>query len=1202
MKLFEILKFELQYRAKRPATYIYFAILFVMCFVAVTTDVVRIGGGVGQVKENAPINIATMMIIISVFGCLISSAVMGVAILRDFDHQTESILFTTPIKKLDYLFGRFLGSFLALLFIMSGMMFGFMLGYLMPWRDTEKLLPYDITTYVQPFLLYIVTNAFITGSLFFSSGALSRKMLVIYTQGMILLVLYIGGINFAQDLDNKELVALLDPFAFTTVNIETQYWTIAEQNSYQVGMGGLILQNRMIWLGVALIFLLVTYYGFSFNVVRKSLFKKKTNLIEDYDYSQVKTNIPEVTTQSGLSAYLDQFRKQTVFYFKLIINELPFQGILIAGLMMTILNSFFMDSNLYGTKAYPTTYSVIELLQQFDLFFLIIVVFYSAELVWKERAVKINLIQDALPVPDFIGVVSKFLAMIMLYLVLLTLLMLTGMAIQAAYGYYQFELPQYLTSLFVHRMTWLVLFTLLSFFVHSIVNHKFLGIALLVAFFIVVGLLDTWGLEHRMFEFGSTGMGAYSDMNAYGHYLTPFGWFGIYWFGLAVFLFGMAVFFAVRGADAAFKHRWQMGKLRFTKPLQIFSFSGIIIFLLAGSYIYYNANVLNEFVSSKQVERLKADYEKVLKEDYQWVKQPKIQTVNLQVDIYPKERDFDVEGFYTLVNRQNEALDEVYVQHSSNAEMEIIELRFDRETTLIKDHHRFGFYIYQLNNSLIPGDSLRMDFKGEFRTKGFKEGGPTDQVAFNGTFFNNGFFPTIGYDENNELSDDDERKDHDLPEKERAMKRTDPKGTSMSFFGPSSDGIDFEIVMSTSKDQIAIAPGYLQRQWQENDRNYFHYQMDVPMVNFYSMMSARYEVTSDGWRSPNGNEVKLEIYYHRGHEYNLDRMMKSMKHSLDYFSSNFSPYQYRQMRIMEFPRYSQFAQSFANTVPYSEGIGFILNVEDEDVDIAYYVTAHEMAHQWWGHQLRPANTQGAAMLSETLSQYSALMVMKQAYPEEQIRKFLKEELDRYLRGRSLEQKKEMPLELVESQNYIHYRKGSLVMYALQDYIGEDSVNIALRRFLEEWQGRIDRYPTTISFNKHIRAVTPDSLQYLITDLFETITLFENKAENVTYVKQGDQYQVSLELSSSKLRADSLGNETEIKLEDWIDIGVYTDNSKDEDSLIYLNKHPITDNEYTIELLVDTKPTKAGIDPLIKLIDRHPDDNVKLAQEAENAGD
>ena len=298
---------------------------------------------------------------------------MGVAILRDFDHQTESIMFTTPIKKRDYLFGRFLGSFLVLLFIMSGMMFGFMLGDLMPWRDAEKLLPYDITTYLQPFLLFIVTNALITGSLFFGSGALSRKMLVIYTQGMILLVLYIAAINFTNDLENKQLLALLDPFGFTTINIETEYWTIAEQNGNQIGWHGLILANRLIWLAVAGLFLTITYFGFSFNVVRKSLFRSKLITDESYDYSDASTEVPEVTQHTGASAHLKQLLIQTWFYFKMVMKELPFQGILLAGLMITILNSFFLNTSLYGTKAYPTTYAVIEMLQQFDLFFLIII-------------------------------------------------------------------------------------------------------------------------------------------------------------------------------------------------------------------------------------------------------------------------------------------------------------------------------------------------------------------------------------------------------------------------------------------------------------------------------------------------------------------------------------------------------------------------------------------------------------------------------------------------------------------------------------------------------------------------------------------------------------------------------------------------------------------------------------------------------------
>jgi ABC-type transport system involved in multi-copper enzyme maturation permease subunit len=1194
MNIIEIILFELRYRIKRPATYIYFAILFLMCFLAVTTDSVRIGGGVGQVKENAPITIASMMLIISVFSCLITSAVMGVAILRDFEHQTESMLFTTPIKKRDYLMGRFLGSFIVLIFILSGMMFGFMLGDLMPWRDAEKMLPYNINSYLHPFFLLVVPCSFSTAALFFGSGAISRKMLVIYTQGMLLLVLYITALNFANDTDYKELVAIVDPFAVTTLNIETEYWTIAEQNSNQIEWSGRLWTNRLLWFGLSIVFIVVTYFSFSFNVVRNSIFKKKTTSDESYDYTESQTKLPSVTQKTGIKTYIKQLRLQTVFYTRMVYGELPFQGILLAGLMLTILNSFFLGTSLYGTRAHPTTYSVIELLDGFNLFFLILIVFYSAELVWKERSIKFSTIHDSMPVPDFVGMVSKFLAMAMIFILLLTLLMITGMGIQMAYGYFDFDLSQYFTSLFVHRMSWLLLFTLLAFFIQAVVNNKFLGIALMVVFFITIDLFDTWGLEHRMFEFGSTGMGSYSDMNSYGHYTTPFGWFNLYWFGLAIFFFGLAVFFSVRGAETAIKHRWRIGKLRFTKPLMIFSFSGIIVFMLSGGFIFYNTNVLNEYRNSEAVEKLQADYEKTLKATYEWAPQPKIKTVNLNLDIYPAKRSFHVDGFYSLVNKTKNDIKEIYVQLSSNSDITVNAVAFDREVTANEDNKRFNFIIYSLTEPLVPGDSTIMNFDADFITSGFKEGGSVTQVVFNGTFFNNGFFPSIGYDGSNELGSDDTRKDNDLPEKERQLRRSNPIGTSMSFFGPTSDGIDFEIIMSTDENQVAIAPGYLQKEWKEDNRSYYHYKMDVPMVNFYSMMSANYELQKDTWQSDSGQVVDLEIYYHKGHEYNLDRMMSSMKKSFDYYSTNFSPYQYRQMRIMEFPRYSTFAQSFANTVPYSEGIGFILDVDEEDVDMAFYVTAHEMAHQWWGHQLQPANTRGGAMLSETLSQYSALMVMKQEYPQELMQKFLKEELDRYLNGRSLEQKKEMPLELVESQGYIHYRKGSIIMYALQDFIGEDSVNSALKRLINDWNDRTDLYPTTKAFNQRIREVTPDSLQYLITDMFETITLFENKAEEITYSSIGDEYEVTLKLNSRKLRADSVGNETEIPINDWIDIGVFTMDSEGEDSLVYLKKHRLTNTESEIILKINSEPSKAGIDPINKLIDRHPDDNVKAA--------
>src|SRR5690606_32032692 len=127
------------------------------------------------------------------------------------------------------------------------------------------------------------------------------------------------------------------------------------------------------------------------------------------------------------------------------------------------------------------------------------------------------------------------------------------------------------------------------------------------------------------------------------------------------------------------------------------------------------------------------------------------------------------------------------------------------------------------------------------------------------------------------------------------------------------------------EDQIAIAPGYLQREWVENGRKYFHYKMDKPILNFYAFNSANYAVNKEMYKG-----VQLEIYYQKGHEFNLNRMMQSLKHSLDYFTENFSPYQHRQVRIVEFPRTGGgFAQSFPNTIPYSEEIGFIAWVDEE---------------------------------------------------------------------------------------------------------------------------------------------------------------------------------------------------------------------------------------------------------------------------------
>jgi len=407
-----------------------------------------------------------------------------------------------------------------------------------------------------------------------------------------------------------------------------------------------------------------------------------------------------------------------------------------------------------------------------------------------------------------------------------------------------------------------------------------------------------------------------------------------------------------------------------------------------------------------------------------------------------------------------------------------------------------------------------------------------------------------------------------------------------------SDFINVETIISTSSDQIAIAPGSLIKKWTKKGRNYYHYKVDHPSLNFYSFISAKYEIATRKW-----NDVDIEVYYDKKHSVNVEMMIDAVERSLKYYTKNFGPYYHKQCRIIEFPRYASFAQAFPGTMPYSESMGFVVNLEDENENnVIDAVIAHEMAHQWWAHQVIGANMQGGTMMSESFAEYSSLMTMKSiAKTPMKMREFLKYDHNRYLRGRSSETDKELPLYKVENQMHIHYGKGSVILYALQDYIGEDSVNLAMRDFLDEFKYKKPPYPTSLDFLKHLEPRVPDSLKYLIDDWFKKITLYDNRLKEATYKKLDDgKYQVSMNIESYKMYADTIGNETKIPVNDWVDIGVFSDD--DEEKLLYEKRVKINKSEMSFSFEVDSLPAKAAIDPRRLLIDRVYDDNIKSVVE------
>jgi hypothetical protein len=351
---------------------------------------------------------------------------------------------------------------------------------------------------------------------------------------------------------------------------------------------------------------------------------------------------------------------------------------------------------------------------------------------------------------------------------------------------------------------------------------------------------------------------------------------------------------------------------------------------------------------------------------------------------------------------------------------------------------------------------------------------------------------------------------------------------------------------------------------------------------------------------PDGRVVETEIYHHPKHKYNLSHFMDGLKDGVAYFSKNFRPYNYSKIRILEFPRYASFAQSFPNTIPYSESFGWVADFSDPNsTDYAYYVTAHEVAHQWWGHQICPSYTRGANQISESMAEYSSLMVLKNKYGENIMANRLKYSLDRYLGGRGFESKSEETLLENERSGYIWYDKGSLVLYALQDYIGENRLNEGFKRFADAAAFREKGpFATTNEWYSYIKASTPDSMKYFLEDSFEKITLYENRITKATAKALGkDQYQLTLDIDVKKLYYDKKGKEIATgKGQDLIEVGIFAEESTNAKGMtqrvpLYLKKQWLKAGKQQISIVVKGNPIKAGIDPYNKLIDRVSDDNI-----------
>lgn len=1199
----EIFLFELRQGFKKPATYIFFGIFFLLSLLIglASAGVFDTATADSNIVINSALSVANLLVglndnIMGLVNGVILVAIMATAIQKDYEYNIHSLFFTKPISKPAYFFGRFGGAFILGLFVFSAQVIGYYAGSL-PAAGSALAGPFRLGDYLMPFLIFAVPNLLLLGAIFFSLTTFTRSTLPAYLFCIILLVIRTVTASITADLDNKNLAAVLEPFGSEALGLLTQYWTPDDRNTRMIPLQGVLLTNRILWLGIAVAITLISYFRFQFSQFLSPIrwFGRKSEDAQGASAPvQSLSQLPGVSQVFSVAHTWKQLFYLSGFEFKKMTKSSFFIIICALGMVMMFIMSQFMGS-IYDTETYPVTYQILQSVSGiFQFFILILIVFFAGTIIWREREQKIDELIGATPVNDTVLFFSKYLALVYVVAVLLAVSIITGILIQVSMSFYDVQPLQYLFT----SLRSLVSFTIVAgmcMAIQVISPNKYLGffLSLLPVLFvnIIFNLLE-W--NNKLYIFNSPGPSMpYSDMNGFGHTTGPWLLFKTYWLSIVLVLGFIALMVYARGKEKGLKARFRLARSTYGRGQQLALAGFALIAIAAGSYIYYNTKVLNNYRTPKETEDLQVAAEKKYSR-YRNTPQLRIVSSASKVAIYPAERKIHVKGAYYLKNKHSFPVDTLYINYASDEKSYYTYAKLEpaAAATLLSNDVPFGVKIFKLNQAVQPGDSIRFDFDVTYQPVGFTNSGTETEVVYNGTFFNNMMFPAIGYNPNAELSSNAARKKYGLHPKPRMADIGDSAARMNTYISNDADWIRFETEVSTAGDQIAIAPGYLQKEWKANGRNYYQYKMDSPILNFYSFLSAAYEVKKDKW-----NDVNIEIYYQKGHEYNLDRMIKGIKKSLDYYTRNFSPYQHRQVRILEFPRYASFAQSFPNTIPFSESVGFIAKVDDKNhakIDVPFYITAHEVAHQWWAHQVIGGNVQGAVLMSETMSQYSALMVMEKEYGKQAMKKFLRYEMDKYLQGRATESKKEVPLMLCENQDYIHYNKGSVIMYSLKDYLGEDVLNAALSRYIKEKAFQEPPYTNAIEFVDYLRAATPDSLKYVIKDMFETITVYENYVKDLSYTATADgKYKVKLTVGSAKFRADSVGKQQKIPVADYIDIGIFAQQSgkdKAPEKELLLQKIKMDQPEKTFEFVVNEKPVSAGLDPYNKLIDRTPDNN------------
>lgn len=1166
-----MLKFELKYHFGQ-LSFIIAGLLFLVlgCFSAVQG-----GFGGSEVHKNAPYVITNIVALFSLLSIFAGTLFGANVVLRDVIYKMDSVIFTTAVQRFPYFVVRFLGLLIAVFSLLVFAVIGIWLGTF--FVDSSFLGSFNIVDYVYPLLVFGLPNVLFATSLIFCTAIVTKNVRAIYAAGVLLYILYM----VASILGNSPLLAtsaktsdpgllpfLIDPFGLASFFSDTRSWSDLQRNQQLFPIKEVFLANRLLWLSFSGLVITISYRLFNFRLQHQKQGKQKNKVQQQVKLVPFKHfNVFPSGFGYNYAAFRSQFKLEVISLFK----HIPFMVMLL--LWIFIFTVELKDSILhgpYGIKYYPTTAAIIEEIRSLK-FGLVLLIFYAAELIARERTANIQGLIYSTPVRNTVLWGAKCLTLGILVLVLVTANIGIGVAVQVFNGYFDLEMPKYL-SLYYYSAFPLFLFIILIVFVQNLTTNKYVGMMLSMVVVFMFLFAPRLGIEHYLLRFAAVPDLQFSFFNNFGHYTKAFNWYMLYWTGFAAILSVLTIGMWQSSIQRTFLDRLKSVPSSIWKS-KFVVLIGAIVWIACGAFIYQQTNVIGKYQNKQTALNWKIDYEKKYK-PFAELPQPIIKSIKTQVDLFTDEGKYQVKGSYLLKNESGQAITKLWISLNptvtyfdiaiANAEKQAIDQTYNQQ-------------FIHLKTPLQPGAELKMDFSFEVVRSGFVPFDSENSVVSNGSYIEmEKFVPRFGYNYGLEIDDERVRKLAGLPA--FAIAESTDRDYHL---------IELETTISTALDQQVVTVGTLKKSWTANNRRYFTYQTAEPIRFMFALSSARYQVQTEI-----SNGVTLRVYYLKGHEYNVKTMLRAMKDALAYGSANFSPYPLKQFALAEIPQYKGAATAYMGVVFNAEKINYLTDFSDENlVNQSYAITAHEVGHQWWANKVMPVDGPGAAMLTESLAKYTEAVLVEKHFGKMYLRNYLKDDNNIYFIYRDPNQK-ERPLATTYDENHVHYQKGGLTMYAAKEILGEDAVNQTLRNLIAQHASPHPKAKTE-DLIAALSQLAPADQKKFIDDSFNQVVTYQMKVKVLSCKAiENGKFKVDLQVNVGEYQqgVDKLlppNMDVDLAFFDQVELD-WNKNTKP----IYFKKIRFNQLETKLSIVVDKKPKAVAIDPYAYLLDGNQADHIQ----------